>query len=248
MIRIEGLYKSFNGNEVIRGVSLEIERGEILALIGRSGIGKSILLKHIAGLLKPDRGRVLINGQDIKRLKTRELMKLRQNLGFLFQGGALFDSMTVYENVAFPLEEKSKLRKEEIHKKVMDVILQVELTGAENRYPSELSEGMKKRVALARELIWEPEIMLFDEPTTGLDPIIRNSILHLIKEIHKRLHFTGIIVTHEIPQVFEITDRVAMIHDGVIAALGTPDEILSSNNPLVRQFIEGGIEGTISYL
>jgi phospholipid/cholesterol/gamma-HCH transport system ATP-binding protein len=246
MIRIEDVFKSIDGNAVIRGASLEVARGEVLALIGKSGIGKSVLLKHIPGLIKPDRGRVTINGTDIGSLKTRELMKMRRQIGFLFQGGALFDSMTVYDNVAFPLRENSRLKEEVIKEKVMDGLLQVGLTGAEEKYPSELSGGMKKRAALARELIWEPEIMLFDEPATGLDPIMRNAILHLIKKLHERLRFTGIIVSHEIPQVFEITDRVAMLHDGVITAVGTPEEILSSTNPIVNQLITGDREGPIS--
>ncbi|MFC1533072.1 ABC transporter ATP-binding protein [Thermodesulfobacteriota bacterium] len=247
MINIKELYKSFDENEVIRGVSLEIRKGEILALIGKSGIGKSVLLKHIAGLIRPDSGRVLVNGKDIERLKSSDLMQYRRRLGFLFQGGALFDSMTVYDNVAFPLREKTRMNEREIREKVMDEIGQVGLSGAEDRYPSQISGGMKKRAALARELVWEPEIMLFDEPTTGLDPIISNAIMKLINDLHKRLYFTGIVITHEIPQVFEIANRVAMLHDGVIKAEGTPDEILSSQDPAVKQFINGEAEGPISY-
>jgi phospholipid/cholesterol/gamma-HCH transport system ATP-binding protein len=247
MIIIEELYKSFDGNRVLNGTSLEIKEGEILALIGKSGIGKSVLLKHIVGLLRPDRGRIIVKGKDIGRIRNSELMKLRRHLGFLFQGGALFDSMSVYDNVAFPLREKSRLGEEEIRKKVMHELGQVGLTGSEDRYPSQLSGGMKKRAALARELVWEPEIMLFDEPTTGLDPIISNAILTLIDKLHKRLKFTGIIVTHEIPQVFEITDRVAMLHDGVITAVGTPEEILISRDPLVNQFIRGDTKGPILF-
>lgn len=247
MLIIEDLYKSFDGNKVLRGASLKIKKGEILALIGKSGIGKSVLLKHIAGLLKPDQGRVIIKGKDIGRIRRSELMKLRRHLGFLFQGGALFDSMTVFDNVAFPLREKTGLKEEEIREKVISELDQVGLIGSEDRFPSQLSGGMKKRAALARELVWEPEIMLFDEPTTGLDPIISRAILTLIDDLHKRLKFTGIIVTHEISQVFEITDRVAMLHEGLITAVGTPDEILSSRDPVVRQFIRGGLEGPISY-
>ena len=246
MIRIEDVYKSIDGNAVIRGVSLDVTRGEVLALIGKSGTGKSVLLKHIPGLIKPDRGHITINGTNIGKLSNRKLMKMRRQIGFLFQGGALFDSMTVYDNVAFPLRENSKIKEEAIREKVMDGLLQVGLTGAEEKYPAELSGGMKKRAALARELIWEPEIMLFDEPASGLDPIMRNAILHLIKKLHERLRFTGILVSHEIPQVFEITDRVAMLHDGVITAVGTPEEILSSANPIVNQLIKGDREGPIS--
>jgi len=247
MISIENLYKSFNGNEVIRGVSLNIERGEIMALIGKSGIGKSVILKHIAGLLRPDRGRISVMGKDVSSLGTRDLMQLRRHLGLLFQGGALFDSMTVYDNVAFPLREKTRMKEEEITRRVMNELGQVGLSEARDKYPSQLSGGMTKRAALARELIWRPEIMLFDEPTTGLDPIISNAILKLIKSVHERLNFTGVIVTHEINQVFGIIDRAAMLHDGIIIALGKPEEILSSQDPVVKQFIRGETEGPISF-
>ena len=247
MISIENLYKSFDGNEVIRGVSLNIERGEIMALIGKSGIGKSVILKHIAGLLRPDRGRISVMGKDVSSLGTRDLMQLRRHLGLLFQGGALFDSMTVYDNVAFPLREKTRMKEEEITRRVMNELGQVGLSEARDKYPSQLSGGMTKRVALARELIWRPKIMLFDEPTTGLDPIISNAILKLIKSIHERLNFTGVIVTHEIDHVFGIVDRVAMLHDGIIIALGKPNEILSSQDPVVKQFIRGETEGPISF-
>jgi phospholipid/cholesterol/gamma-HCH transport system ATP-binding protein len=247
MISIENLYKSFDGNEVIRGVSLNIERGEIMALIGKSGIGKSVILKHIAGLLRPDRGRISVMGKDVSSLGTRDLMQLRRHLGLLFQGGALFDSMTVYDNVAFPLREKTRMKEEEITRRVMNELGQVGLSEARDKYPSQLSGGMTKRAALARELIWRPEIMLFDEPTTGLDPIISNAILKLIKSVHERLNFTGVIVTHEINQVFGIIDRAAMLHDGIIIALGKPEEILSSQDPVVKQFIRGETEGPISF-
>ena len=247
MINIENLYKSFDGNEVIRGVSLNVENGEIIALIGKSGIGKSVILKHIAGLLRPDRGCVTVMGKDVSSLGTRDLMQLRRHLGFLFQGGALFDSMTVYDNVAFPLREKTRMKEEDIKSRVMNELGQVGLSEARDKYPSQLSGGMTKRVALARELIWRPKIMLFDEPTTGLDPIISNAILKLIKSIHERLNFTGVIVTHEIDHVFGIVDRVAMLHDGIIIALGKPNEILSSQDPVVKQFIRGETEGPISF-
>lgn len=246
MIEIEDLHKSFDRIEVLNGISLRIERGEILALIGMSGCGKSILLKHIATLMKPDRGRVVIDDKDIGRLKGKALAQFRNHLGFLFQGGALFEAMTVFDNVAFPLKEKTRLRDEEIREKVLHALDQVGLAGAEEKYPSQLSGGMRKRAALARELVMEPEIMLFDEPSTGLDPIISHAILNLIHMLHKRLGFTGIIVTHEIARVFEIVDRVAMLHEGIINAVGSPEEILSSEDPAVRQFIKGEIEGPIS--
>lgn len=247
MIEIEDLHKSFEGFEVLKGVSLRIEKGEILVLIGRSGYGKSVILKHVAGLMKPDRGRVVVDGQEVGSLRGKALSQLRSRLGFLFQGGALFGSMTVFDNVAFPLREKTKLSKEEIRKRVLYELDQVGLSGAEEKYPSQVSGGMQKRVALARELVGEPEIMLFDEPTTGLDPIIGHAILNLIDALHKRLNFTSIIVTHELERVFKIVNKVAMIHEGAIKAVGSPEEIVSSEDPVVQQFIKGEIEGPISY-
>lgn len=247
MIEIEDLYKSFDGFEVLKGISLRIDKGEILVLIGRSGYGKSVILKHIAGLMKPDRGRVVVDGKDVGKLKGKDLSQLRSRLGFLFQGGALFGSMSVFDNVAFPLQEKTRLSKEEIRKRVIYELDEVGLSGAEEKYPSQISGGMQKRVALARELVWEPEIMLFDEPTTGLDPIIGHAILNLIENLHKRLNFTGIIVTHEIARVFGIVSKVAMIHEGVIKAVGPPEDVLSSEDPVVQQFIKGEIDGPVSY-
>jgi len=242
MIRVENLYKSFNGLEVLRGVSLEIDKGEVLALIGMSGFGKSVLLKHIAGLMKPDRGRVLIDGEDMCHLKGKDLERMRSRFGFLFQGGALFDSLTVFENVAFPLREKTMLSDEEIKATVLSKLEQVGLAGTEHKYPAELSGGMIKRAALARALVRDPEIMLFDEPTTGLDPIIAHTILTLIDFCHKGLNFTGIIVTHQIPRIFDIVQKVAMLHGGTILAGGSPETIASSNEPIVRQFVSGNIE------
>ena len=247
MIEIENLHKSFDGSKVLKGISLHVENGEVIALIGRSGEGKSVLLRHVAGLKRPDKGRVLVDGKDVATLKGRALAQLRSRLGFLFQGGALFDSMTVFDNVAFPLREKTRLQEKEIKEKVMAELDQVGLSGAEEKYPSQISGGMKKRAALARELVWAPEIMLFDEPTTGLDPIIGHAILNLIDNLHKRLQFTGIVVTHELEKVFKIVDRVAMLHEGVILAQGTPEQIVSSEDPVVQQFIKGEIEGPISY-
>lgn len=247
MIEINDLHKSFNGNNVLKGVSIKVEEAEILVLIGMSGYGKSVVLKHVVGLLRPDRGRIYVDGQVVNQLKGKALADLRSRIGFLFQGGALFESMTVFENVAFPLKEKTNLEKRDIKEKALKVLKQVGLTGAEDKYPSQLSGGMQKRAALARELVWEPEIMLFDEPTTGLDPIIGHAILNLIDDLHKRMNFTGIIVTHEIERVFKIAQKAAMLHEGVINASGSPDEILNSDDPLVRQFISGETDGPISY-
>jgi phospholipid/cholesterol/gamma-HCH transport system ATP-binding protein len=247
MIEIEDLHKSLSGKEVLKGVNLSVNKGEILVLIGMSGYGKSVLLKHIARLFKPDRGRVLIDGTDIGPLNSRELTKLRSRLGFLFQGGALFESMSVFDNVAFPLKEKLGLKKDEIRERVLKELDNVGLSGVEEKYPTQLSGGMQKRAALARVLVWQPEIILFDEPTTGLDPIIGHAILQLIEELHGRRKFTSVIVTHELQRVFKIAHKAAMLHEGVIKAVGKPDEILSSNDPVVKQFISGDTEGPISY-
>ena len=242
MIKIHDLHKSFDVNEVLKGVSLEIRKGEVIALIGGSGSGKSVLLKHVAGLMKPDRGRVIVDGLDLGMMRSRELIGFREHLGFLFQGGALFDSMTVFENVAFPLKEKTKLNDELVKERVFNELEHVGLSGSEHKYPTQISGGMVKRAALARALVTEPEIMLFDEPTTGLDPVIGSAILNLIDSCHKRLSFTGIVVTHEIPRVFEIVNRVAMIHEGIVWAEGTPPELMSSREPIVHAFVGEAIE------
>jgi len=220
-----------------------VGKGEIVALIGKSGYGKSVLMKHVAGLMKPDRGRVSVDGHDIARLNAKELGRLRSRFGFLFQGGALFDSLTVFDNVAFPLREKTKLKEKAIKDRVLSELDQVGLSGSENKFPAEISGGMIKRAALARALVRDPEIMFFDEPTTGLDPITANTILALISSCHKRLNFTGIIVTHEIPKIFKIVAKVAVLDEGRILVAGPPDEILSSDNPTVQQFVGDSIEG-----
>jgi phospholipid/cholesterol/gamma-HCH transport system ATP-binding protein len=242
MIRVEDLHKTFGAVEVLQGVSFEVGKGQILALIGRSGYGKSVLLKHVAGLMKPDRGRVLVDGNDMSFLKGGDLLRLRNRLGFLFQSGALFDSMTVYDNVAFPLREKTKLSEKEIRDRVMKELDQVGMTGAEEKFPSQISGGMIKRASLARALMGEPEIMLFDEPTTGLDPLTGQTILNLIDSMHERLGFTGIIVTHEVPKIFEVVDKVAMLDEGHILFEGTPEAILTSEDSRIRSFVTGGQE------
>ena len=247
VIQVEDLHKSLSGKKILKGVNLNVNKGEILVLIGMSGYGKSVLLKHIARLYRPDRGRVLIDGKDIGPLNSRKIAEIRSRLGFLFQGGALFESMSVYDNVAFPLKEKLGLKKDEINERVLKELDNVGLSGAEDKYPTEISGGMQKRAALARVLVWQPEIILFDEPTTGLDPIIGHAILQLIEELHKNRNFTSIIVTHELHRVFKIAHRAAMLHEGIIKALGTPGDILASDDPIVRQFVTGDIEGPISY-
>ncbi len=237
MIAVQGLQKSFDGHIVLNGISFEISKGEVVALIGGSGGGKSVLLKHLAGLMQPDRGKVIIDGVDLGKVRGADLRRLRDRLGFLFQGGALFDSMTVYENVAFPLREKTKMTEKEIRAKVMKELELVGLKGAEEKYPSQISGGMVKRAALARSLVLDPEIMLFDEPTTGLDPVIGQSILELIDSCHKRVSFTGIIVTHEIPRIFPFVDRVLMIYEGKLRVDAAPDEMMRSEDPVVKAFL-----------
>jgi phospholipid/cholesterol/gamma-HCH transport system ATP-binding protein len=238
MIEVIDLHKSFNGVDVLRGIEFRVEKGEILALIGKSGHGKSVLLKHIVGLTKPDRGCVLIGGEDIGQSRGNDLERLRGKFGYLFQGGALFDSINVFENVAFPLREKTRMDEEKIRDKVLRELDQVGLAGVENKYPAELSGGMKKRVSLARCLCTDPEIMLFDEPTTGLDPVTARSINNLIRETHERLRFTGVIITHDIAQIVSIVQKIAILNEGRIELTGTPEEIKSSDDPLVRQFFE----------
>jgi phospholipid/cholesterol/gamma-HCH transport system ATP-binding protein len=236
MIEVIDLHKSLNGVQVLKGINFKVDKGEILALMGKSGHGKSVLLKHIVGIMKPDRGNVLIDGEDISKSRGKELERLRRKFGFLFQGGALFDSINVFENVAFPLREKIHMDKEKIREKVLRELEQVGLPGVENKYPAELSGGMKKRVALARCLCTDPEIMLFDEPTTGLDPVTARSINNLIKETHDRIRFTGVMITHDINQVLSIVQKVAVLDAGTIEFTGTPEEIRATTDPMVRQF------------
>lgn len=239
MIQIEDLHRSFDGVQVLKGVTCEIRKGEILALIGGSGSGKSVILKHVSGLLRPDRGRVLIDGTDITSLRRAELEQMRSRFGFLFQSGALFSSLNVFDNVAFPLREKTKLEEAKIREKVISVLDQVGLKEAEQKFPAQLSGGMIKRTALARALVRTPEIMFFDEPTTGLDPVIAHTILDLIQSLHRRLLFTGIIVTHELARVFGIVERVALLYEGMIRFIGTPTEIMASQDVVVQQFMSG---------
>jgi phospholipid/cholesterol/gamma-HCH transport system ATP-binding protein len=246
MIRVINLNKSFGSLHVLNGLNLTIPDGSIYVVIGQSGTGKSCLLKHLIGLMHPDQGEIWIDDTEITRLKGRALEEVRHRFGMLFQGGALFDSMNVFENVAFPLKEKTKASMAEIRAKVRERLAQVGLPGIEQKYPAELSGGMRKRVALARALVSEPEILLFDEPTTGLDPIRVNAIHKLILDLHKFLRFTAVVVSHEIPEIFSLATHVAMLHGGKIIALGTPEEIQSSEDTVVRQFISGSAEGPMT--
>jgi phospholipid/cholesterol/gamma-HCH transport system ATP-binding protein len=239
VIRIEGLTKSFGANRVLRGVDLDVPKATITIIIGRSGGGKSVLLKHLIGLMRPDAGHVLVDGLDITQLSGRALEPVRRRYGVVFQSGALFDSLTCWDNVAFPLRETTRLSAAEVRARVEAALEQVELAGVGPKYPAEISGGMRKRVAIARALVSEPEIIFFDEPTTGLDPILVNTIHRLIQTLHRKFHFTAVMVSHEIPEIFEIADRVAMLHDGRIVATGAPNAIQASTNPVVRGFISG---------
>jgi phospholipid/cholesterol/gamma-HCH transport system ATP-binding protein len=238
MIEVKRLKKSFGDRVVLEGVSFRVETGESVAIIGRSGGGKSVLLKHIIGLLCPDDGEVLIDGENICGLNERELLRVRHKFGMLFQGAALFDSMTVAENVAFPLRREGR-PEAEIRRKVTEALEMVELPGIEDKKPSELSGGMRKRVGLARAIIYEPQIVLYDEPTTGLDPVVSDSIDQLIMQVRDRLKVTTVVVTHDMRTARRIGQRILMLHDKKIYVAGTPDEIFSSTDPVVHRFING---------
>ena len=248
MIIVRDAYKSFNGNQVLKGLNLEILEGEMFALIGRSGLGKSVLLKHIIGIMKPDKGDIIVDDQNVGSLRGKKLEALRRKFGYLFQDGALFDSMTVFENIAFPLREKTATKDAEIKERVFVELEHMGLKNDANKYPAQLSGGMRKRTSLARAMIMQPSIMLFDEPTTGLDPIIGQSILNYIQLCHRRLGFTGIIVTHDVPRVFSIVQKIAMMDDGRIIINGTYDEIIAQGNPAFQQFLSGSIEGPLHYV
>jgi phospholipid/cholesterol/gamma-HCH transport system ATP-binding protein len=243
MIQVIDLHKSFNGQKVLDGINLTIPTGEITVVIGKSGVGKSVLLKHIIGLLKPDRGQVLVDGVDISTLRGKKLQEFKKHFAVLFQGGALFDSLNVFENIAFPLREKTRLPEAEIASRVRLRLEQMHLSAdVESKFPDELSGGMKKRVALARAMIQEPEIIFFDEPVTGLDPPMSNTVFHLINETHRASGYTAMVVAHDIPEVFQIADHVAMLHKGRIVAHGSPEEIQNHTDPVVQSFIKGEVD------
>lgn len=245
MIEVRDLEKELAGEPVLDGVDLTIDAGEIIALLGASGAGKSVLLKNLVGLMTPDAGEVTIRGINVHTAGSREMDQLRDYLGMLFQDGALFDSMTVYENLAFPLREKTSLTPEEIEARINDRLEKVNMLEAKQKLPAELSGGMQKRVALARTLIRNPEIIFFDEPTTGLDPLIGNSILRLICELHREFNFTAVIVTHNFQKVFQIVHKVAMIHEGKILTKTTPDEFMEADHPAVQSFVNEALKGPL---
>ena len=244
-IQFQKVSKRLGRKDVLRGIDLDVASGESLVIIGRSGTGKSVLLKHVVGLMLPDDGSVRVNGVDVASLEDKELLELREQMGMLFQGGALFDSMTIGENVGLALKEHTPLPDKQIEIVVSEKLALVGLTGSEGSRPSSLSGGMKKRAALARALALNPKIMLYDEPTTGLDPITADVINRLIRRLQDRLKITSIAVTHDMRSAYHIADRIAMLHEGRIHAMGTPDEIQATRDPIVRQFIEGSSEGPL---
>ena len=245
MIRVENLRKSFGGQPVLKGVNLEVNRGEIMIIIGQSGGGKTVLLKHLLGLLRADAGRIVVAGADVTELRGEALDAVRRRYGVVFQGGALFDSMSVFDNVAFPLRERTALGRAEIAERANAKLEQVGLGGMGEKNPAEISGGMRKRVAIARALVTEPEIVFFDEPTTGLDPVLVNTIHGLIVDLHAKFNFTAVMVSHEIPEIFKIAQKVAMLYDGRIVEAGPAETIQNSPNPVIQQFIRGDPEGPI---
>jgi len=245
MIEIINLCKSFSESKVLDNLNLTINKGETTVIIGRSGCGKSVLLKHIIGLMKPDAGQVIIDERDISHLNSKELNKLRLKMGMLFQGSALFDSLSVGENVSFSMVEHTTTPRKVMKARVKECLTLVGLADIDDMKPAELSGGMKKRVGLARALCMQPELVLYDEPTTGLDPIMGDAINELIKELHDKLKMTAIAVTHDMKSAYKIADKIAMLYNGKIIIHGTPDEIKNSKNPIVRQFITGAATGPI---
>lgn len=246
MIEVIGVSKSFGTQRVLRDVSFKVNEDEILAVVGPSGVGKSVLLKLIMGILEPDSGEIIVNGMNITKAKTEaEKNKIRSSLGVLFQSAALFDSLSVFENVSFPLVEHSKHKKDVINSKVIEILESLSLTKYAARYPQELSIGIRKRVGMARALVMEPNIFLFDEPNTGLDPLDGQEVYDLIKECKEKWGFAGLVISHEIPEVFQVSQRVAMLLNGRIEEIDTPQNLQQSDNPAVCQFLEGNVDGPI---
>ena len=237
MIDVRDLWKSFNGNQVLKGVNLKVWPGTTAVILGGSGSGKTVLMKHIMGLFKPDRGEVIVDGENITRMDRRELSRFRTRMGMVFQSSALFDSLTVFENVAFALREHTKLSEEEIEARVKEKLAVVELYGVEQEYPAELSGGMRKRVALARAIVREPKLVLYDEPTTGLDPLTTESVDEMIIGARQKLGVTSVVISHDIGSTFHIADHVAMLHDGRIVEEGPPDKVRHSQEPHTRHFL-----------
>ncbi|MCX7973050.1 MAG: ABC transporter ATP-binding protein [Candidatus Aminicenantes bacterium] len=245
MIKIIDLHKSFGEKQVLSGVNLEVKKGETMVIIGQSGSGKSVLLKLIIGILKPDRGKIYVDGTETTGLKEEERLRLNRKFGMVFQGAALFDSMTVAENVAFGLERHLRLSSKEIREIVRASLEMVGLRGVEKLMPHQLSGGMKKRVGLARAIAYRPEIMLYDEPSTGIDPIRADAINEMINKFKQEMGMTSIVITHDMASAYKVADRIAMLYGGRIIEVGTPEEIRQSLNPIVQQFIRGEAHGPI---
>ena len=242
IIEFKKVTKAFGGNRVLEGADLAIKRGETITIIGGSGKGKTVFLKLLLGVLKPDNGRIIFGGQDIGKMSERELNKMRSRIGMLFQGSALFDSLTVAENVAYPLREHFNYSEEELKRIVARKLAMVGLSGMEEMMPADLSGGMKKRVGLARAIATDPEVILYDEPTTGLDPANNKRICRLIRELQGKLGVTSVVVTHDMEASFSMTDRLAMIYNGCFGFVGTKDEAKASSDPVVQNFIRGEME------
>lgn len=245
MIKLNGVHKSFGSNHVLKGLDIEVKKGESMVIIGGSGSGKSVILKHIIGILKPDRGTVLIENVDINSLEESELYEMRKKFGMLFQMAALFDSMCVWKNVGFALRRNKKMKPQDIKSVAVEKLRMVGLTGVEDLMPSELSGGMKKRVGLARAIAHEPDILLYDEPTTGLDPILADAINDLIVELKEKLAVTSVAITHDMNSAYKVADTIAMLYDGTIIKTGSSAEIRNSDDPYVKQFISGSASGPI---
>ncbi|MGD8882238.1 MAG: ATP-binding cassette domain-containing protein [Desulfobacterales bacterium] len=239
LIKFDNVYKKLGDNQILQGVNLSIYHGEVTTIIGKSGVGKSVLLKHIIGLMQPDSGEIFFYGRPLSKMKNPEIDKLREKFSYVFQDAALFDSLTVRENIALPLQGGTSLPKSEVKSRVAEKLQLFELQGVHDKYPSQISGGMKRRVALARALIMDPEVVLLDEPTTGLDPIRKNAVYNMIVDYQKKFAFTAVMISHEIPDIFYFSQRIAMLNDGVICFEGTPEDIRRFSDPFVRQFING---------
>ena len=238
-ISVHDLHKRLGRQEVLRGFDLEVDLGETVVILGRSGGGKSVFLKHIIGLMKPNSGEIFVDGQDVVKLSERQLAAVRKKVGILFQSAALFDSMSVEQNIAFPLHEAGLKDRKEVDRKVAEALEMVDLAGEQKKMPENLSGGMRKRVGLARAIVGAPRCILYDEPTTGLDPIVADSINRLIRRLQKRLGVTSIVVTHDMKSTFHVADRIAFLHEGRIYFMGTPEELKASGDPLIQDFING---------
>ncbi len=241
MIKVDNIFKSFNNKEVLKGVSLEIPDKKITVILGGSGSGKSVLIKHIMGLMTPDKGSIYVDGEDITKLNSKEMVRIRKKFGLLFQYSALFDSMSVRENIAFPLKEHTKLKDKEIDKIIAEKLGLVGLSGIEKMNPSDLSGGMRKRVALARAIVLEPSIIVYDEPTSGLDPLMASTVDELIVETQKKLDITTIVISHDIPAAFRIADNIVIVFEGEIVANGKPEDVKKSTNEYVQKFLKVGL-------